>query len=141
MSWVHSFSLLVILFSSNVASSLVLISVRPTGKSFGRIAEQLAEKLFSNTSLPTKHRKYFDRLIWDVTRGHIPPLTPASRDTLNTGVLDEDGNPVNTPHDIFVDDGIYAEIFEKACIEQAIAASIEAIFILLLLGQEQTMTQ
>jgi hypothetical protein len=96
-----------------------------------RIAEQLAEKLFSDSSLPIKHRKYLDRLIWDVSLGNITPLTPASPDTLNTGVLDADGNPVNTPHDFFVDDGVYAEIFDKARIEQAIAASIEAIFILL----------
>ena len=96
-----------------------------------QIAEQLAEKLFSDTSLIPKHRKYLDKLKWDVTLGDIQNLTPASPDTLNTGVLDKDGNPVNTPHDFFVDDGVYAEIFDKARIEQAVAASIEAIFILL----------
>ena len=29
-----------------------------------RIAEQLAESLFSDTSLRQKHRKYLDRLVW-----------------------------------------------------------------------------
>ena len=98
-----------------------------------RIAEQLAEALFQDKSLPVKHRKYLDRLIWDVTLGSPinEPLTPASPDTLNTGVLDRDGNPINTPHHFFVDDGVYAEIFDKIRIEQAIASSIEAIFILL----------
>ena len=58
-------------------------------------------------------------------------LAPAKADSINQGVLDAKGQPVNTPHDLFVDDDVYAEVFQKGRIEQAIAASIEAIFILL----------
>ena len=38
---------------------------------------------------------------------------------------------VNTPHAFFVDDDCYAEVHKVDRIEQAIAASIEVIFILL----------
>ena len=58
-------------------------------------------------------------------------LAIAKADPINQGVLDAEGLPVNTPHDLFVDDDVYAEVFLKKRIEQAIAASIEAIFILL----------
>ena len=43
----------------------------------------------------------------------------------------EDGSVAPTPHYFFVDDGCYAEVFAKDRIEQAVAASIEAVFLLL----------
>lgn len=36
-----------------------------------------------------------------------------------------------TPHHFFVDDNIYCDIFDLHCMQQAVAASIEAIYILL----------
>ena len=49
------------------------------------------------------------------------------------GVLNANGEPVPTPQDLFVDDSLYAEVYEhdRERIEQTIAAGIEAIFILL----------
>ena len=47
------------------------------------------------------------------------------------GVLDATGCPVPTPHDYFVDDGLFAEVFDRSCIKRAIAASTKAIFLLL----------
>ncbi|KAL7451837.1 hypothetical protein ACHAWC_006017 [Mediolabrus comicus] len=98
-----------------------------------RCIEELAQGLFQDTSLRQKHRKYLDQLQWDVSldsaRGK--KFTPAFRDSQNQGVFDEDGRPIDTPHALFVDDDIYAEVYCRVRVEQAIAASIEAIFILL----------
>ena len=60
-------------------------------------------------------------------------FTAATRDDLNTGVLDTSGNDVSTPHDMFVDDDVYADVYnvDHQRMEQAAAASIEAIFITL----------
>ena len=38
---------------------------------------------------------------------------------------------MNTPHDFYVDDDVYGELYDVDRVEQAVAASIEAIFILL----------
>ena len=61
----------------------------------------------------------------------MPRFTPAFKDALNPGILDDIGNPVPTPHGIYVDDDIYLDVADPRRFEQAIAASIEAIFILL----------
>ena len=50
---------------------------------------------------------------------------------LNPGVLDANRRPANPPHAFFVDDDIYGKVFDVVHIEQAVAASIEAIFVLL----------
>ena len=55
----------------------------------------------------------------------------AVADSINTGILNAQCLPVLTPHHIFVDDDIYLDVFDTVHIEQAISASIEAIFILL----------
>ncbi len=97
-----------------------------------RVAEQLAEALFADETLPTKHRKYLDRLCWKKNLGsRLATFSPAKADTINKGVLDADGQPVNTPHDFYVDDDVYSEVFDVERIERAIAASIEAIFTIL----------
>lgn len=97
-----------------------------------RIAEILGEALFEDDTLRAKHRKYLDRLRWQPSLGSPKAVfTPAKADSLNRGVLDADGNDVNTPHAMYVDDDCYAEIFNRERVEQAVAASIEAIFILL----------
>ena len=97
-----------------------------------RVAEQLAEGLFADKSLRTKHRKYLDRLRFHKKNGSTrAKFVPAKACNKNTGVRDDNGDDVNTPHALFVDDDLYADIFIIERIEQAVAASIEAIFILL----------
>mmetsp|Transcript_16875 Transcript_16875/g.38682 ORF Transcript_16875/g.38682 Transcript_16875/m.38682 type:complete len:650 (+) Transcript_16875:2568-4517(+) len=99
-----------------------------------RVLEQLAEGLFADQSLRQKHRKYLDMLTWEPSLGHAKrPFTPAKRDTKNTGVQDSAGADAPTPHDMYVDDDVYADIYQQdhARLEQAIAAGIEAIFIIL----------
>ena len=77
--------------------------------------------------------KVVDKLRWDRSLGSSrrKVFVPAKRDAKNPGVLDENGVPFPTPHDMFVDDDCYAEVYLIIRVEQAIAASIEAIFIVL----------
>lgn len=97
-----------------------------------RIAEILSESLFSDASLRQKHHQYLQQLQWKRGLGSTDiPFSPAKKDSINTGVLDEKGNPINTPHAYYVDDDVYSEVYDIARIEQAVASSIEAIFILL----------
>lgn len=97
-----------------------------------RIAEQLAEAFFEDKSLVKKHRKHIDKLRWRQDLGSKKAqFTRARACALNPGVLDTNGKPASTPHAFFVDDDIYSEVFDVDRIEQAVAASIEAIFVLL----------
>ena len=98
-----------------------------------RVIEQLAQSLFSDSSLRDKHRKYLDKLQWDVSldSSSSKRFVPACPDSQNQGVFDSEGRPLNTPHHVFVDDDIYAEVYIRERVEQAIAASIEAMFITL----------
>ncbi len=98
-----------------------------------RCIEELAQGLFQDDTLRAKHRKYLDQLQWDVSLDSSSSKTfvPAFRDSQNPGVFDESGRPLDTPHALFVDDDIYAEVYCRIRVEQAIAASIEAMFITL----------
>jgi len=127
-------------FSIMIADFLFLQAALPFGADFSpqnweicrRIIEELAEKLFHDTSLRAKHRKYLDRITFAPNlRRHVPNAVPAKPCTQRRGVLDESGRPRPTPHRLFVDDDIYADRYDIDRMEQAIAASIESIFILL----------
>lgn len=97
-----------------------------------RIAEQLAEGLFKDLTLRDRYRYALDKLQWQPGLGkQHARFTPAQACSKNHGVLDTEGDPVPTPHDFFVDDDLYAEVFDLKRVEQAVAASIVAIFILL----------
>jgi hypothetical protein len=77
-----------------------------------RMAEQLAEKLCQDDSLVIKHKQYLDQLQWGKKLGKARNIVPATPCVKHQGVLDADGKPTNTPHFYFVDDGVFAEIFE-----------------------------
>ena len=99
-----------------------------------RVIEALAEALFSDKTLCIKHRKYLDRMKWQRSLGsEKAKFTVATPDDMNKGVLDANGEAVNTPQDMFVDDLVYADVcgVVHQRMEQAAAASIEAIFITL----------
>ena len=96
------------------------------------IAEQLTEAYFEDKSLRHKHQKYLDRLHWQKNLDNKKAtFVPAKSCTQNKGVSDGNGNPVNTPHEFYEYDDLYSETFEIERIEHAVAASIEAIFVLL----------
>lgn len=106
---------------------------RPTSWEIVRhIIEELEQSLFKDTSLRTKHRKYLDKLKWHADFGSKKAnFTPAPADTLNQGIPSSEENLDDTPHHIFVNDDIYTTLYNIMIIEQTIAASIEAMFILL----------
>jgi len=58
------------------------------------------------------------------------------QDALNPGIVTPAGNPTPTPHGVYVDDDIYLDIADPHRFEQAIAAGIEAVFVLL--GESDT---
>ena len=127
-------------FSYLIANQLFLSCGLPFGTDFSpqnweplrRILERLAQSLFHDDTLRDKHRKYLDLLVFDQALGKgSQQFARAVPDQLNPGVLDSQGYPVPTPHDYYVDDGVYTEVFDFERIERAIAASIDAIFILL----------
>jgi hypothetical protein len=97
-----------------------------------RIAEQLVEVFFEDKYLVKKYQKYTNKLRWRHDLGSKRALfTQARACALNSGVLDANGKPINTPHAFFVNDDIYSKVFDIERIEQAVVVSIEAIFVLL----------
>lgn len=97
-----------------------------------RVAEQLAEAYYEDDSLKEKHRKYLDKLQWQSSLGDLHArFTRAKQCSINQGVKGPDGVDSNTSHHFFVDDDLYAEVFNIERIETAIAAGIAAIFTLL----------
>ena len=78
--------------------------------------------------------RYLDQLRWEPSLGKgKSPFVPAKMCSQQKGVLDAEGKPKPTLQRVFVDDLVYADIFEsnKCRIEQTVAAGIESIFILL----------
>ena len=101
----------------------------PSWEPFRRAASMLALHYYHDTSLVGKHKDLLDVLLWEDDPAPQTEFVQAVKDDLNPGVLDDDGKPVPTPHNIYVDDNLLAEV--KKFMPQAIAAAIEAIFVLL----------
>jgi len=129
-------------FSFIIAESLFLQWALTFGSDFSpaswevlrRIIEQLAEALFDDDTLIAKHRKHLDQTNWQKSLGSPKAkFTRATPCAIHKGVLNAKGHPVNTPHDMFVDDDVYADVYNHSRLraEQAGAASIEAIFVTL----------
>jgi hypothetical protein len=76
-----------------------------------------------------KHRKSLDMISW-ATLGLAPDLARAIPCSINTGVLDNQGNRVLLPARIYVDDALMLAIF-KEDMEQILAALIKAIFVVM----------
>jgi hypothetical protein len=78
-----------------------------------RMAEIMAKKLFSDESLLLKHKQHLDKLNWGKDLGRATAYTQAQPCAIHTGVFDGHGNPENTDHNLFVDDDIYAEVYDR----------------------------
>jgi hypothetical protein len=85
-----------------------------------------------------KHHAVLNKIKWcrSLGRKKRPRFTWAFRNALSQGIFDEHGNPAPTPHSVYVNNDIYLDIANKRQFEQAIAASIEANF--MLLGESNT---
>ena len=112
----------------------------PTGQVFGSNtspqnfesaanARELVAEFLSNAqheNLIEKHKNIIQKVTFDNTKKNTT-LEKAVADKLNPGVFKDDGSPVNTPHFTFVDDNHMVDVHDR--IKQAMAASIEAIFL------------
>ncbi len=98
-----------------------------------QIAEQFATALFNDHLLQEKHKYHLKKLGWDNSLGNRKRccFTPVTRDSWNARVRLPNGLLLPTPHHLFVDNDIYRDIFDSFCIQQVVAASIKAIYILL----------
>ena len=96
---------------------------------FRPAAAILAQHYYHDSSLVMKHRDLLDLLKWPSDTTAQREYVQAIQDSLNPGVLDDDGHPLPALNNIYVDDNLLAEI--KVFMPQAIAAAIEAIFVLL----------
>ena len=56
----------------------------------------------------------------------------ATASEINSGVKDSTAQDIPTPHNLYMGDDVYTEIYKVEHIEQVITANIEAMFILLL---------
>eukprot|EP00957_Ditylum_brightwellii_P112955 8613288-Ditylum_brightwellii.AAC.1 len=63
-----------------------------------RAREALAQKLFSDSSLASKHKEYIDRVWFCPPPSDTVLLTQAFPDSIHKGVMQADGAPMNTPH-------------------------------------------
>jgi len=121
-------------FSYLISDTLFLSCRHPFGMDFSpfnwevvrQVLEHLATQLSHDTSLRIKHRHFLDKLTWDRS---LSGRTGTYRFT--KAQVDAGGNALPTPHYVYADDDIYVDIFSVADFEQCIAASIEAIYILL----------
>jgi len=90
-------------------------------------------KLFSDKSIIAKHREYLDKLQWEPSLGKCKtPFVPAKACSQRVGVLNADGTPDTTPERLFLDDSVYADIYndDRVRIEQTVASGIRTNFIL-----------
>ena len=70
------------------------------------------EWLFFDTSLMDKHRAVLDKIKWYRSLYGWKKLhfTIAAPDALNPKILDPTGEPVLTPHSVYVDNDIYLNL-------------------------------
>lgn len=94
-----------------------------------RAREKLARALFNDDSLTEKHKDLLDEIEMAAVAPKGTAFVKARKCSTNKGVLTEAGTPVNTPINTFVDDALMAEI--RSRIRQAMAASIESLFMIL----------
>ena len=91
-----------------------------------RIIKILAESMFRDSSLREKHKETLDKLMWQNSLGSTKAkFVTTTPDSKNRGVCDATGKDVDTPHDMFVDDDLYANVCasEHALSKRARSAS------------------
>ena len=115
----------------------------PVGQNFGgntsaqnwegiAMARECIAQYFSTPTfkhLLTKHKTLLSLIKFSKIPSKTTTFIPAKLDTINKGVVDQAGRIKNTPHNTFVDDNCIADI--RSRIPQAMAASAEALFLLL----------
>ena len=72
-------------------------------------------QFFVEKSIRAKHCHYLDRQ--RSLGSKKAKFTQATSDSLNIGVRDSDSQDVNTPHNMYIDDNVYAEVYRRKRIE------------------------
>ncbi len=92
-----------------------------------QIIDQLASKLFDDKSLVEKHRERLQKLKWSKCLGKVKLLdfVQAHITCMHKGVWDSSGKPVNTPHDMFVDNDVHAKVFDEEQINRQLPQGLK----------------
>ena len=93
-----------------------------------RLTGQLATNFFNTEGLIEKHREHLDKILLSKKLGKGSDFVNAHRSEMHQGVLDESGFPAKTPHHLFVDNDVYADVYDLTRVEQTIACGIEDLF-------------
>ena len=113
------------------ANAMVFGSVvsASTWEPFRRAIAALALVYYLKPGLVAKHRQLLELVKWDAAPGPDVVFSQAKACSLNQGVLNTDGSKKPTPHFIYVDDNLLADV--RAGMPLALAAAAEAIFVVL----------
>lgn len=98
-------------------------------EAIARAREHLAEHYFDKEGLCTKHKDLLDQMKFKHEPLDVNEIIPAVIDSSHKGVLDAQGQPQKTPHNMFVDDNTICDVLPR--IKPAMAAGFEALFTLL----------
>ena len=96
---------------------------------FRRAISALAESFHGQTDLIKDHHEYIDMLKWEELPHPSNGFTRATACSQNKGILDENGVPRKTPHFIYVDDNLMADILSR--MNMTLAAAIQTIFVVM----------
>ena len=86
----------------------------------------IATSYYVNKKLVQKHKHLLDMITWEKALQPIPQLVRATACSKNKGIINEDGTRQPTPHEIYVDDDLIADLLEG--MPYALASAAEAIF-------------
>ena len=95
-----------------------------------RRAIEALTKVFTNKpDLVLKHQQYLDMIWWDNLS--LPTnITPALPCTINWGIINEQGNRIDLPARIYVNDAVMLAI-SIAHMKMVLAVMVEAIFVVM----------
>jgi hypothetical protein len=115
----------------NLATAMVFGSTASASswEPFRRAIEALSVLYLNRPKLVKKHRKYLDMLSW-AADDDMHDIYPAMSCEINSGILDDSGNPIPLPARIYVNDALVLAT-SKAQMKLVLAVLIEAIFVVM----------
>ena len=91
-----------------------------------RAISAIAMACFARKWLQNRHKLYLDMVTWEDIPADDVVFVQATKCKQHQGILDENGDELPTPHNIYVDDDLIADTRKR--MPQALASAIEAIF-------------
>ena len=82
--------------------------------------------IFGKDDLVEKHREYLDMIRWENEPDDNVCFVPAEKCSKNKGIMNDDGTERHTPHFIYVDGNLMADVRHR--MRFTLAAAIKAIF-------------